>query len=170
MTPKSLPLWSVVLLASLALVGCVDRAAQDQAKKTAAIVTDQTTLVETARAESRDIARSLDLTGSLVTQDDVAVSSKLPGRLTAVYVQDGATVTAGQVIALQESGDAMARLRQARSQVDAAQSALRQAELDNRVTPTRSDAAIRASEARVRQAKANLTKLENGARPEPRVI
>jgi RND family efflux transporter MFP subunit len=166
MTPKSLPIWSVVLLASLALAGCVDRAAQEQSKKTAAIVTDQTTVVETTLAESRDVPRSLDLTGSLVTQDDVAVSSKLPGRLVTVYVQDGAAVSAGQVIAIQESGDAMARLRQARSQVDAAQSAVRQAELDARVTPTRTDAAIRASEARLRQAKANLSKLESGARPE----
>lgn len=157
---------AIVLLASLALTGCVDRAAQEQAKKTAEIVTDPTIAVQTVDAAAQDIERTLDITGRLVTDDDLQISAKLPGRLVAVYVQEGSTVTAGQLIAQQDTRDTSAQLRQAQANVAAARAQLRQAQLDASVASQRSDAAVKASEARLRAARAGLEKALNGARPE----
>ncbi|MDI9634657.1 efflux RND transporter periplasmic adaptor subunit [Kamptonema cortianum] len=157
---------SAIVVSAFALPGCVNRAAQEQAKETAKIVTDQTQVVTAVAAEERDVPHSLSVTGSIVTDEDVAISAKQAGRLTAVYVRDGSVVKAGQVIAQQESSEAMARLKQARANADAARAAVRQAKLEAETAPSRSDAAVKASEARVRQAKAALDKALNGSRAE----
>lgn len=156
------------VLAVLALGGCVNRAAQAQAEETKKIVTDQTVPVRVASVTSQDVPVELSLTGSLVADDDVYVSAKNPGRLTVVYVREGDSVRAGQVLARQESVDASARLRQAQAQVSAARAQWEQAKTDARVSPTKSAAAVQASESRLRQAQANLQKLLNGARVEER--
>jgi RND family efflux transporter MFP subunit len=161
--------WAIGLIAGvsvLALTGCVDRSGQEQAKKVAEIVTDQTTAVMVKPVSSVDAPKTLELTGSVVTDDDVQVSVKSPGRLVAVYVKEGAMVSAGQVIAVQEGQEAQARLSQAMANVRSANAALSQAQRDARVTPERSTAAVKASEARVRQAKAALAKAQNGSRSE----
>lgn len=161
--------WAIGIATGLsvfALTGCVDRAGQAQAERVAEIVTDQTTAVMTRTVSSANVPKTLELTGSVVTDDDVTVSVKSPGRLTAVYVQEGSVVKAGQVIAVQEGREAQARLSQAMANVRSANAALSQAQRDARVTPERSSAAVKASEARVRQAKAALAKAQTGARSE----
>lgn len=155
-----------VLLVSLALTGCVDRPAQEQARRTAEIVTDPSVAVRTVEAVAKDLERTLDITGRLVTDDDLQISAKLPGRLAAVYIQEGSNVTAGQLIAQQDTRDANAQLRQAQANVDAARAQLRQAQLDASVASQRSDAAVRAGEARLRSARAALERALAGARPE----
>lgn len=156
----------IVIVLSISLVGCVNREAQKLAKQTQAIATDKHIAVTVAQPELQDIPSTLSLTGSLKADNDLSVSAKVPGRLVSVYVKEGEMVQAGQVVAQQDTSDAHARLAQAQSSVAAARAALKQAELDAQVSPTRSDAAVRASEARVRQAKASLNKLLNGSRSE----
>ena len=110
----------------------------------------------------------MEITGSIVTGDDVQVGAKNAGRLVSVYVKDGDTVKAGQVIAQQETSDWSLRVRQQQALVDAARAQVQQALNDARVGPSRSSAAVRASEARLKQAQAQLQKLRNGAREEER--
>lgn len=163
---KHLWLLSLIAVVGVTATGCVDREGQEQAGKVAAIVTDPTTPVEVQMVSSTNVPKVLQLTGQVVTDDDVSVSVKSPGRLTAVYVKEGSVVTAGQVIAVQEGREAQARLSQAIANMNTAASSLKQAQRDASVTPERSAAAIRGSEARVRSAKAALQKAMNGARSE----
>lgn len=162
------PLWIALGIAVLgvSLPGCVNREAQAQAEKTKAIVTDPTIAVKAVSVELKDMPVELQLTGSLIADDDVAITAKSAGQLVAVYVREGQSVKAGQLIAKQESRDGQARLRQAQAQVRAAQAQLDQVLTDSKVSPTKSAAAVAASEARLRQSKAALQKLLNGARIE----
>ncbi|MBS1712237.1 MAG: efflux RND transporter periplasmic adaptor subunit [Armatimonadetes bacterium] len=153
-------------LAFLAIGGCVDRQGQQQAKKVEEIVTDPSVPVEVLTVAETTVPRTLELTGQVVTDDDVQISVKAPGRLAAVYVREGSTVSAGQVVAVQEGREAQARLSQALANQSAASASLRQAQRDAQVAPERSSAAVRASEARVRSAQAALDKAIAGARSE----
>ncbi|MBX3111846.1 MAG: efflux RND transporter periplasmic adaptor subunit [Fimbriimonadaceae bacterium] len=157
-----------VLCALIALGGCVDRAAQKQAKETAKIVTDPTTFVSVEPAKQEDVPEYLSLTGQITTSEDVTVGAKNAGRIVAVYVKDGDQVSAGQAIAVQETADARARLSQAQAGVNSARANLEQAKIDRATAPTRTSAAVRASQSRVAQARQQLAKLLNGAREEDR--
>lgn len=157
---------AVALVSLMAVTGCVDRQGQQQAKKVEAIVTDPSVPVEVISIDQTEVPRTLELTGQVVTDDDVQVSVKTPGRLAAVYVREGMAVSAGQVVAVQEGREAQARLSQAGANLSAAQASLRQAQRDAQITPERSLAAVRASEARLRSAQAALDKAIKGARTE----
>jgi len=163
---KGIWVMSLVVVAGLTVTGCVNRASQEQAKKVAEIVTDQSTAVEVMSVNASNVPKMLALTGQVVTDDDVQVSVKAPGRLSAVYVKDGSIVSAGQVIAVQEGREAQTRVSQAMANQAAAAASLRQAQRDATVAPDRTAAAVRSSEARVRQAKSALQKALNGSRSE----
>lgn len=156
-------------LLALFVGGCVNREAQKQAKRTEDLISDPTILVTVAPATSTDLAETLEITGSIATAEDSTVGAKVGGRLVSVMVKDGDLVKAGQTIALQETTDALTRVRQQQALIDAARSQLQQAQNDARIGPSRSQAAVRASEARLKQAEATLQKLRNGAREEERV-
>ncbi|MCW5938692.1 MAG: efflux RND transporter periplasmic adaptor subunit [Fimbriimonadaceae bacterium] len=150
------------------LGGCVNRAAQEQAAKTEALIKDPTIPVVTALATTRDLEETLAVTGAITTSDQSQVGPAVPGRLVAVYVKDGDQVVAGQVIAQQEGESLSAQLRQATAQANAARAAVSQARSDARTTPEKTAAAVRAAEARLSQAKSQLQKALNGARTEER--
>ena len=158
--------YPLIALSAFALIGCVDRAAQQQAKQTEEIVKDPTTAVEVMNVSSVTVADTLAITGTIETSDDVTVTALVGGAVIAVYVHDGDPVSVGQVIAKLDDESFRASVSQARAQANAAKSALDQAKADAEVGPLRSAAKVTASEARLSQAKSRLQKLLNGARPE----
>lgn len=163
--------WKTLLILSLAVVagtGCVDRAAQAQAKRTQEIVTDQTKEVSVQPATTKTLEETLPITGEVATAADANIGGKVPGKITAVYVRDGDSVTAGQIIAQLDSSSQMIQIRQAESQVSAARSQVNQALANLRVGPARSSAAVAQAQAQLRAAKAQLSKALAGARPEER--
>jgi RND family efflux transporter MFP subunit len=164
MKPSS---FAIVALAVFAL-GCVDREAQVQAKQTEDLIKDPTIAVTVMDVAPTSVEDSLDITGTIETSDDVSVTAIVGGPLVAVYVKDGDQVRAGQAIARQDGSDYQARVDGARAQANAARSALDQAKADAEIAPVRSTAAVKASEARLEQAKSRLQRLINGARPEER--
>jgi RND family efflux transporter MFP subunit len=154
--------------ASMLLAGCVDRAAQEQARRTEALIADKTVPVRVAEVTVREIVETVDISGEIIAARDAAIGAKQPGRLVEVYVEDGDAVTAGQPIARQETTEANMRLRQAQAGVTAAQAQLAQAQTDARVGPERTAAGLRAAEARLRQAESQLALVRRGARDEER--
>jgi RND family efflux transporter MFP subunit len=159
----------VLALAGLALAGCVNRAQQEQAKRTEKIVKDPTVPVQTTMAVRGDMPETIAVTGSIRARQEVGVGAQAAGRVVAVYVRDGDSVASGQAIAQIDSVAASARLRQAVAQESQARAQLRQAETDARATPQRSQAAVQAAQARLNQARARLLLLQKGAREEDRV-
>lgn len=159
--------WMIGLLA-VAGVGCVNRAAQDQAKKTQAIVTNPKKTVSVAKAETRTVTESMEITGEVATGEDAQVGFKAPGKIVAVYVRDGDPVSAGQLLAELDGASLRIQMQQAMAQVQAARSALAQASANATVGPQKSSAAVAQAQAQLRSAKAQLQKAISGARPEER--
>lgn len=79
----------------LLLSGC---GAKDE-KSEAAVKPPEPVTVQTATAESRELARTLAVPGSLVPQESTPVSSEVPGRIESIKVDFGHDVRQGQVIA-----------------------------------------------------------------------
>lgn len=178
---------SLMFLAAGALVmgaasGCVDRTAQEQGKRTAQVLNDPVRPVTTAEPKSVTLAETLEVTGDVTAGEDTNVAAKQSGRITAIFVKDGDTVTAGQLIATQDATSAQAQLNQAQAQVSTAlaaanqalaqrrqaESGLQQAIRNARSKPGQSTAAVRQAEATLRSSRAQLQKALAGARPEER--
>lgn len=158
----------VGLVVLIGLGGCVNRQAQQQAKRTEQIVSDPSRPVTVARVGTANLAATLEISGAITTSLDTEIGAKAAGRLAAVYVKDGDRVRTGQIIAIQETTDLSQKVSQASAQVSAARSQLSQASTNARLTPQRSAAAVRSAQAQLRQARAQLQKVRAGARMEER--
>ena len=131
------------------------------------------------RAESRtgtiDKPRgsaTVTVDGTLET-DEVDVSSKLPGRLLEMKVDDGDFVKAGQVVAVLEAEEIDAKKDQAQAGLNAsevqASQALIAVDLESKKANTQvqqAEAGLDASQAAYEMARQKLAALERGARPQ----
>ena len=161
-----LQLLSIILILGIATTGCVNRDAQAEAAKTKEILSDVSVPVGITTLAESTFVEGLDITGALSSSEDVTIGAKMTGRLIAVYVKDGDSVTSGQLLAKQETVEFDARLNQARAQEQSAVSQLKQAISDAEEAPKRSNANVRAARAQLAQAEAQLLKAKNGARAE----
>ncbi len=159
----------VVSLVAIVGSGCVNRAAQEQAKKTQEIVTDPKKSVSVAKSKTMTLRETLEITGEVTTSNDTQVGAKVSGRVISVYVKDGDTVGAGQLIAELDGVNQRIQVQQALSQVAASRATLSQAQANATVGPQRTSAAVAQAQAQLRSAKSQLQKALNGARPEERV-
>jgi HlyD family secretion protein len=166
---------AVALAGSLALDGCVDRAAQQQAKETATIVSNPVQTVAVVSPQLKTLTSNLDISGEVTTSDDTQVGAKTAGKIVAVYVRDGDKVSRGQILARQDSTPLVAQLNQAQSQVLTAQaglatatSQLTQAIRNQQFNPYRTTASVISAKSALRAAQANLAKMLAGSRPQER--
>jgi HlyD family secretion protein len=97
----------------------------------------------------------LQLIGT-VDANEVVVSSKIPGRIQALTVQEGDPVKAGQLIAVIESDDLAAALKAAEATAASDSAKLREAEVTERQDNGETSSATLASEAQVKAAQATL--------------
>lgn len=153
----------LLILSALVATGCADRGAQAEAAKTRDTLGDKTILVEGRTAGFENAQVSLEITGQITSSEDTVIGAMNSGRLVAVYVREGDSVTTGQVIAKQDTSDLDTRRRQALSQVRAAESQLRQAQNAARLSPAQSASAVAAARAQLAQTESALLKLRNGA-------
>ena len=120
----------VIALVLLLVVGGVVRTlsarkAQQEAVARAGIE-KATAVVELAatdviRAEARELAQGLPVSGSIKAVNSALVKARVFGELQGLTVREGDVVKAGQVIARVDAGEYAARMRQAQQQADAAQ-------------------------------------------------
>lgn len=158
----------ILLAAALVagIAGCVNREAQGQAKRTKALIEDPTTPVRVMETTATSISDEMEITGQVATSSDVSIGARTSGRLVTVYIRDGDSVAAGQLIAEQETTILRAAVQQAQSQLNAAQSQLQQAISSAKIGPQRSATAVASAQAAVRSARAQLEKAKTGARDE----
>lgn len=154
------------LLATVLLFGCVDREAQEQARRTEEFLSDPVIPVVAEQVFATSVPDEVEISGAMVTLETVAVSPVVPGLLTSVNVREGQSVRAGQIIAVQDSRDLQIQLRQAQTNLEAARSQLAQAQREASASPDRTRASIRSAEARLEQARQQLARAETGARSE----
>ncbi|MDI3329019.1 MAG: efflux RND transporter periplasmic adaptor subunit [Alicyclobacillaceae bacterium] len=95
------------------------------------------------------------VTGKIAPADEVKLSSKLAGKVAAVYVQEGSSVRKGQVLVELDSGDYAAQVRQAEAGLQQAEAGLAaaRAKLADTLAGAR-EQQIQQLEAAVEQAKA----------------
>ena len=97
----------------------------------------------------------LQLIGT-VDANEVIVSSRIPGRIQTLTVQEGDTVTAGQLIATIESDDLKAALKAAEANTSSQKSKLNGSVDTERQNRGETDSATVSAEAQVRVAQASL--------------
>jgi multidrug resistance efflux pump len=107
-------------------------------------------LVEVATIQLGDIARLLQTTGTVVSANEVQISSKVEQRIIWLDVRESDRVTKGQVLVRLDATELEAQTRQAQAEVRVAQARLRDIEAGSRIQE------IRGAEAAVRQAEAQL--------------
>jgi len=121
--------WLVIGLAVLLLAGGVLRALSARKAQQAAVAQaaqqKQQVAVELApgdvvKAQQRDLAQGLPVSGSLRAINSALVKARAPGELQGLTVREGDPVKAGQLIAHIERTEFEARVRQAQQQADAA--------------------------------------------------
>jgi HlyD family secretion protein len=149
---------------TILLGGCGRRAPVSTAQEAAA----PATAVAVVSARTGDIPFTISVTGSLQTLDDVMLSAKIPGKIANVFVREGDSVRAGQVVVQQDTKDLEAQLRQAEAALKSARARLQQAQTALELQPTQNETSLRQAEAALEAAKARLRALETGARRQER--
>jgi multidrug efflux pump subunit AcrA (membrane-fusion protein) len=101
----------------------------------------------------------LQLIGT-VDANEVVVSSKIPGRIQTLTVQEGDPIKSGQLIAVIESDDLAAALKAAQATAASDSAKLREAEVTERQDTGETSSAAQAAEAQVQAAQAALVQAQ----------
>ncbi|MES2936608.1 MAG: efflux RND transporter periplasmic adaptor subunit [Pseudomonadota bacterium] len=115
----------LVLLLAAGLLRTLSARKDQQAALAAASVQKAQAVVELAagdvvKAETRELAQGLPISGSLKAVNSAVVKARVAGELQGLAVREGDAVKAGQVIARVDPTEYAARLKQAQQQADSA--------------------------------------------------
>lgn len=91
------------------------------------------------------------------------VSPKIGGRVVEILIEEGETVSAGQLVARLSSEQIEARRREVKANLDLWRNRKGQAEVDLRITNVQVETNIRSAEQRLEAAKAEVRRLEKAA-------
>lgn len=116
--------------------------------------------VATVTVTTQDLPVRIATVGTITPLQEVNVSPKNAGRLAELYVDQGARVQQGQLIARMEGAEVQARLDEARATLAQAQSRLAELQAGSRVEE------IAQAQARLDQAEARLAQTRRGSRTE----
>jgi HlyD family secretion protein len=124
-------------------------------------------LQATASAEPVPAAQGWRYLGEgAVEATEVNVSSKIPGRIASLSVDEGDPVRQGDVIAVLESEEISAKVRQAQAGLQATDAQMEQARLAVELEALRTEDQVRQAKAALEAARAKWEMAQNGARPE----
>ena len=126
--------------------------------------------VEVRPVTRSDLVAGAEVTGTLATDEKVAIASKIPGRVEFVAAREGQPVRAGQVVVKLDDRDVAAQVQQAKAALEAARVRLAQAGTAAQMQTTRSGTDVAQAEAALAAAQAQLAALRSGARPQERKL
>jgi len=160
----------------LASTGCVDRQAQATSKKTAAFLGDPVREVTAQPVSTATLTQTVEVTGDVTAGQDTTIGAKSTGKVMAVFVKDGDTVTPGELIAQLDTATLNAQLQQSNAQVSTAiaseataRSSMNEAIRNQSIGPMKSTTAVRQAQAQLGNAKAQLDKMIAGTRPQEKI-
>ena len=129
--------------------------------------------VETMVVQRGTIANSVLVTGSIAALQDVQLSARVAGRVTAVNFREGQVVRAGQVVVQQDATDLEATVRAAQANVSQAQAnvssniaKVSQAQTNYTLAIQTAKSAVAQARAQVASANQNYQKIKGGSRPQ----
>lgn len=114
-----------LLALSLLLAGCGDSSSQAAAP---AESKPEPVRVETARAEQQEIARFLNVSGTLVAEEQAEVAAEVQGRVVGTPVERGTQVGVGSILVQVAADEAQAQAQEADANVAQIQARLGDAE------------------------------------------
>jgi len=124
-------------------------------------------LQATASAEPVPAAQGWRYLGEgAVEATEVNVSSKIPGRIASLSVDEGDPVRQGEVIAVLESEEISAKVRQAQAGLQATDAQMEQARLAVELEALRTEDQVRQAKAALEAARAKWEMAQNGPRPQ----
>lgn len=142
--------------AAVAISGTLSGCKRGEASQAAAVKTASAgTPVQVQTATRGVVTHWVPVSGSLVALDDVPLSSRINGRLARVFVREGASVAAGQVVAELDMADQRSQLRVAEGAVQAAQARVAQAQAAYRQQRVTSHSGVTAADAAYTQQRVN---------------
>src|SRR5665647_2201051 len=106
----------ILLAMVLSLSGCGNKTA---------VVKESALAVAVTAVRERDLVQSVSYPGIVRGRNEVTIMPKVPARVTAIYLQPGDSVKAGQTIMSLDSSDLNAAIRQAQAGVAQAEAAQR---------------------------------------------
>jgi HlyD family secretion protein len=98
--------------------------------------------VDVAAAQRQDIATTITLDGQITPLQEATLSTPQSGTVTAVYVNEGQRVHAGELLAKLDDSTFRAQLAQAEAQVAQAQASLGSATLQGNITPSQANSTV----------------------------
>lgn len=137
---------SGLLVTVMLVTGCQEQDAGKSSDET----DEHRTRVEITTAERGSISTSLSLTGTLAPFLEVRITSKIPGRVEEVHVEEGDRVKAGDILIQLEQEELLLGVKQADAALVTAEAGLAKVKAGTRKEQ------IAQLEAAVAQAKANL--------------
>lgn len=167
--------WGIVIAAAVLIILAGGLVAQQRGRSAApagqpqpAPAEPDAVAVEAAPAALGSIEQTLELTGTIVSSRRVELTPKIPGKIAAIYVQEGARVSAGQAIVALDASDQAAQVTQAEQGVRQAAAAreVAQARLAALQSGARSqeralaETAVAQAEANLRSAERNVTRMQ----------
>lgn len=137
---------------------------QGGARGSAAISEQYAVPVEVAVARQGEMVHTMEVTGTLRSEHDVHITSKVPGKVLSVAVREGEHVRAGQLLLELDDTDVRAQLEQARAYLRSMEERLAQAKAAESLRYAQTDAQIEQAEANLRAARVRLQQLEANVR------
>ena len=141
--------WTGLSLALAALGACSKSDAQATAPPKGTVAAFKPIPITVARAEAREVQRSVETVGSLLPWQETQLKTEQPGTIARLLVDLGDSVPRGKVVAEYDAREFKLAVAQAHADLLSARQSL-----------SRSRAAVEASEAALRRAKDNLSALE----------
>lgn len=118
-----------ILILSVLLGACGAKSAGERSSNANATAKDEPTIpITVGKSEGRQVASTINATGSLIANETSNVAPKVAGKIANVYANVGQFVGQGALLAKLDDSDALQRLTAARAGVAQAQAAVRQAE------------------------------------------
>ena len=118
--------------------------------------------VEVATVQRGTMTRTLSVTGSLRSDEDVQISSKLIGKVAAVFAKEGDRVQRSKLLVQLDDREILAQLQQTKAGLRAAEARYAQAQDSEQMKYVAVDADIARAEEGVRAAKARLNQALTG--------
>ncbi len=120
--------------------------------------------VEVIRVKATEVPEHQTFTGTINASLTADVSSKIMGKVVAVYIREGDQVKAGQILVQLDNSDLLAQVRQAEAAVEATRAALAQAMIALSIQRTQSQTRIEQARSELNQALEQLSLVREGAR------
>ena len=126
--------------------------------------------VETSTVIRGDMEQAVEVTGDINALNNVTISSKIAGRIAAVYAREGDTVSKGQTIVMLDQDDAISNLVNAQGGLQSAIAKLSQAKTNAKVTKIETNSSIEQAQSALDSAEAKLAVVKKPTRTQDRMV